>query len=230
MSRANPRTAAGLRPWICRCSWTACRAANSKYTELSARRFRPEISCSVPHRASGKAVPSLHPSSLFRVSGTQRTHSTTNARTAPLTLTPKSIRNFQRECALTRNRSVPQECAACIHRMQNARGLGTAQQAFWIWFLEIGFKNRAVVPRRTACGCYETSQGAFQIWKSFCNQDRPFSSSTWSGRLFFCSENFRVCIRSKQGEPVPSRNFWIRFYKSSFKTLVGLRPNPIFST
>ena len=70
------------------------------------------------------------PSSLFRVSGTQRTHSTTNARTAPLTLTPKSIRNFQRECALTRNRSVPQECAACIHRMQNARGLGTAQQAF----------------------------------------------------------------------------------------------------
>ena len=151
MSRANPRTAAGLRPWICRCSWTACRAANSKYTELSARRFRPEISCSVPHRASGKAVPSLHPSSLFRVSGTQRTHSTTNARTAPLTLTPKSIRNFQRECALTRNRSVPQECAACIHRMQNARGLGTAQQAFWIWFLEIGFKNRAVVPRRTAC-------------------------------------------------------------------------------
>ena len=67
---------------------------------------------------------------FFRVSGTQRTHSTTNARTAPLTLTPKSIRNFQRECALTRNRSVPQECAACIHRMQNARGLGTAQQAF----------------------------------------------------------------------------------------------------
>ena len=41
-----------------------------------------------------------------------------------------------------------------------------------------------------ACGCYETSQRAFQIWKSFCNQDRPFSSSTWSGRLFFCSENF----------------------------------------
>lgn len=42
----------------------------------------------------------------------------------------KSIRNFQGECALTRNRSVPQECAACIHRMQNIRGLGTAQQAF----------------------------------------------------------------------------------------------------
>ena len=73
---------------------------------------------------------SFNPSSLFRVSGTQRIHFTTDAMTAPLTLTPKSIRNFQGECALTRNRSVPQECAACIHRMQNIRGLGTAQQAF----------------------------------------------------------------------------------------------------
>ena len=90
----------------------------------------PETSRSVPHRASDKAVPSLHPSSLFRVSGTQRIHFTTDAMTAPLTLTPKSIRNFQGECALTRNRSVPQECSACIHRMQNIRGLGTAQQAF----------------------------------------------------------------------------------------------------
>ena len=71
-----------------------------------------------------------YPSSLFRVSGTQRSHFTTNAGTVPLTLAPKSIRDFRRECALTRNRSVPQECSACIHRMQNIRGLGTAQQAF----------------------------------------------------------------------------------------------------
>ena len=49
-----------------------------------------------------------------------------------------------------------------------------------------------------ACGCYEISQRAFQIWKSFCNQDRPFSSSTWSGRLFFCSGGFCVCIHRKQ--------------------------------
>ena len=70
------------------------------------------------------------PSSLFRVSGTQRSYFTTNAGTVPLTLAPKSIRDFRRECALTRSRSVPQECAACIHWMQNAWGLGTAQQAF----------------------------------------------------------------------------------------------------
>ena len=48
--------------------------------------------------------------------------------------------------------------------------------------------------------------------------------------VIFCSGSFRVCNRSKQGELVPPRNFRIRFYKSSFKTLVGLRPNPMFST
>ena len=36
-----------------------------------------------------------------------------------------------------------------------------------------------------ACNNYEASQCDFQIWKLFSNQDRPFSSSTWSGRLFF---------------------------------------------
>lgn len=130
MLRASPRTTAGLHPWFCKCNWTVCRAANSKYTELSVRRFRPEISCSVPHRASGKAVPSLHPSSLFRVSGTQRIHFTTDAMTAPLTLTPKSIRNFQGECALTRNRSVPQECAACIGTVQSERVWGVPNKHF----------------------------------------------------------------------------------------------------
>ena len=77
-----------------------------------------------------------------------------------------------------------------------------------------------------ACGCYEISQRASQIWKSFCDQDRPFSSFTWCGRLFFCSGSFRVCNRSKQGEPVPPRNFWIRFYKSDFKSTCWTSPKP----
>ena len=81
-----------------------------------------------------------------------------------------------------------------------------------------------------ACNNYEASQCAFQIWKSFCSQDRPFLSSTWSGRLFFFLENFRVCNRRKQGELVPTCNFWIRFFKSDFKNACGLCPNPIFST
>ena len=45
--------------------------------------------------------------------------------------------------------------------------------------------------------------------------------------VIFLHKNFRVCNRRKQGELVPTCNFRIRFYKSSFKTLVGLRPNPI---
>lgn len=62
-----------------------------------------------------------------------------------------------------------------------------------------------------ACGCYEASQRASQIWKSFCKSDRPFSSSTWSGRLFSARKIFRICNRHKQGELVPTRNFWICF-------------------
>ena len=51
----------------------------------------------------------------------------------------------------------------------------------------------------------------------FANQTVRFSSSTWSGRLFFCSESFCICSRSKQGELVPTHDFWIWFYKSDFK-------------
>ena len=64
----------------------------------------------------------------------------------------------------------------------------------------------------------------------FANQTVRFQVQLEADGYFFCSGSFRVCNRSKQGEPVPPRNFLIRFYKSSFKTLVGLRPNPIFRT
>ena len=66
----------------------------------------------------------------FYVSGTQHAHFITNGCAAPLTLAPKSAADFRRVCALTHDRSVPQECATCIGTMQNTRGLGTAQQAF----------------------------------------------------------------------------------------------------
>ena len=44
--------------------------------------------------------------------------------------------------------------------------------------------------------------------------------------VIFCSGSFRVCNRSKQGEPVPPRNFWIRFYKSDFKSTCWTSPKP----
>ena len=51
-----------------------------------------------------------------------------------------------------------------------------------------------------------------KIWKSFCNQNRLLSSSTWSGRLFSARKIFRICNRRKQGEPVPPRKFWTWFF------------------
>ena len=81
-----------------------------------------------------------------------------------------------------------------------------------------------------ACGCYETSQRSSKIWKSFCNQDRPFSSSTWSGRLFFCSEVFAFAIAASRASWYQLTIFESDFTNPTSKTLVGLRPNPIFST
>ena len=60
----------------------------------------------------------------------------------------------------------------------------------------------------------------------FANQTVRFSSSTWSGRLFFCSGFFCVCVHSKQGELVQTRNFWIWFYKSDFKNTCLASPKP----
>ena len=86
------------------------------------------------------------------------------------------------------------------------------------------------IDENIACNNYEASQCAFQIWKSFCSQDRPFLSSTWSGRLFFFLENFRVCIRSKQGSRYQLAIFESDFTNPNSKTLVGFLPNPTFST
>ena len=110
------------------------------------------------------------------MSGTQRSHFTTNAGTVPLTLAPKSIRDFRRECALTRNRSVPQECSACIHRMQNIKGFGHSPTSI----LNLIFKNQiqkscrgttahclpqlCVICYEVKCGQYTFLKGAQQKW------------------------------------------------------------------
>lgn len=60
----------------------------------------------------------------------------------------------------------------------------------------------------------------------FANQTVRFSSSTWSGRLFFCPGFFCVCVHSKQGELVPTHDFWIWFYKSDFKNDCWASPKP----
>ena len=81
-----------------------------------------------------------------------------------------------------------------------------------------------------ACGCYETSQRSSKIWKSFCNRDRPFSSSTWSGRLFFCTKIFEFATAASRASWCQLTSFESDFSNPTSKTIVGLRQNPIFST
>ena len=81
-----------------------------------------------------------------------------------------------------------------------------------------------------ACGCYEASQRASQIWKSFCKSDRLFSSSTWSGRLFFCTKIFEFATAASRASWYQLTIFESDFTNPTSKTIVGLRPNPIFST
>ena len=130
----------------------------------------------------------------------------------------KRLHDYSAKCYLPLKKEYQVLFLACTETVQ-FKGLGIPSKHF-------ATQKCFCIDENIACNNYEASQCAFQIWKSFCSQDRPFLSSTWSGRLFFFLENFRVCIRSKQGKPVPTRNFWIRFYKSEFKNACWVSPKP----
>ena len=98
-----------------------------------------------------------------------------------------------------------------------------------VWVLPTSILQRKISRCIYVCiACYNCvgSQDASKTWKAFCKSNRPFSSSTWSGRLFSARKIFHICNRRKQGEPVPPRNFWIRFYKSDFKSTCWTSPKP----
>ena len=77
-----------------------------------------------------------------------------------------------------------------------------------------------------ACGCYEASQRAFQIWKSFCNQDRPFSSSTWSGRLFFCTKIFEFATAASRASWCQLTSFEPDFLQIQLQSTCWASPKP----
>ena len=77
-----------------------------------------------------------------------------------------------------------------------------------------------------ACGCYETSQRAFQIWKSFCNQDRPFSSSTWSGRLFFYTKIFEFATAASRASRYHLASFEPDFLQIQLQNTCWASPKP----
>ena len=119
---------------------------------------------------------------------------------------------------------------ACIHRMQ-FKGLGFpnkhfATQKVFLYRRKHCLQMQTLYIRLPCLRVLWSFSMCFLVWKSFCNQDRQLSSSTWSWRLFFCSGSFRVCNRSKQGELVPTHDFWIWFYKSDFKNDCWASPKP----
>ena len=72
-----------------------------------------------------------------------------------------------------------------------------------------------------ACWCYEPPQCAFQIWKSLCNRARPFSSSTWSGRLFFYTKIFEFATAASRASWYQLAIFESDFTNPASKHLLG---------
>ena len=65
-----------------------------------------------------------------------------------------------------------------------------------------------------------------QIWKSFCNQDRLLSSSTGSGRLFFCTKIFAFATAASRASRYHLAIFESDFFKSKFKNICWASSKP----
>lgn len=76
------------------------------------------------------------------------------------------------------------------------------------------------------CWCYEASQGAFQIWKLFSNQDRQLSSSTWSGRLFFCTKIFEFATAASRASWYQLTIFESDFLQIQLQNTCWASPKP----
>ena len=65
-----------------------------------------------------------------------------------------------------------------------------------------------------------------KIWKSFCNRDRPFSSSTWSGRLFFAQEVFAFASAANRASWYQLASFEPDFLQIQLQNTCWASPNP----
>ena len=82
-----------------------------------------------------------------------------------------------------------------------------------------------------ACGRYETSQHTFQNSKIIL-RSRPsiFKFHLMRATIFLLRKFSSLQSQQAGRAGTTSQVLNLIFYKSSFKTLVGLRPNPMFST
>ena len=139
---------------------------------------------------------------------------------------------YRMHCSSNRPAYFIQRCnrAACIPRMQ-FKGLGVPQQAFC--------NAKVFLYRRKHCLQMQTLYIRLPCLRALWNlstrlpnlkiilQSRPSIFKfhlMWA--VIFCSGSFRVCNRSKQGELVPTHDFWIWFYKSDFKNDCWASPKP----
>lgn len=108
---------------------------------------------------------------------------------------------------------------ACIHEMQ-FKGLGAPQQAF------CNAKMADVYTSALLAGAMKPLNMLSKIWKSFCNRDRPFSSSTWSGRLFFAQEVFEFAIAVSRASRYHLASFEPDFLQIQLQNTCWASPKP----
>ena len=118
-----------------------------------------------------------------------------------------------------------------LHPPDAVQGVGCSQQVFCnangvCIDRHIACRCRRCIYVCPACGRYKASQCAFQIWKSFCNQDRQLSSSTWSWRLFFCTKIFAFATAASRVTRYHLAIFESDFFKSKFKNTCWTSPKP----
>jgi len=126
--------------------------------------------------------------------------------------------------------------AACIQRMQNTRGLGTAQQAFCN-------ANGVCIDRHIACKssvlyirlpCLRVLRNLSTCFPKFENhfaiETVCFQVQLEADGYFFAQEVFAFAFTASRASWYQLAIFESDFTNPASKTLVGLRPNPIFST
>ena len=108
--------------------------------------------------------------------------------------------------------------AACIHWMQ-FKGLGVPNKYF-------AKQNKQMYIRLHCLRVLWNLSTFFQNLKIILQSRPSVFKFNLKRAVIFLHKNFRVCNRSKQGELVPPRNFWIRFFKSDFKNTCWASPKP----
>ena len=110
-----------------------------------------------------------------------------------------------------------------LHRSGAVQGFGIFQQVF------CNAKMVFVYTKTLLAGAMKPLNALSKFENHFVIRTVCFQVQLEADGYFF-SGSFRVCNRSKQGKLVPTRNFESDFSNPTSKILVGLLPNPTFST